>query len=309
MTFKKEDALTNFLIIILGPTAVGKTSVAVTLAKEFNTEIISADSRQFYKEMQIGTAIPSDEELGTVPHHLIGNLSIHDYYNVFKFEKEALKIASELFQTKNSALLVGGSGLYIDTICNGIDEMPDADPEIREQLNQTFLKEGIIPLRNQLRLLDPLSYERIDVANPKRIIRALEVCLQTGYPYSGFLNSKTLKRPFNILKIGLKRDRNELNAIINSRVDKMMNEGLEEEARRLFRYKGLTALHTVGYRELFSFFEGQYTLAEAVEKIKVNTRCYAKKQMTWFSRDEEIHWFHPDETGKIKDFIKEKMAS
>jgi tRNA dimethylallyltransferase len=307
MAVGKEVCPSNYLIIITGPTAVGKTTIAIQIAKQLSTEIISADSRQFYKEMKIGTAVPSPDELAMVNHHLIGNLSIHDYYNVFKFENDALKIINELFRTKKTAVMVGGSGLYIDTICKGIDVMPDAEPDIREQFNQKYSKQGIIPLREQLKILDPVSYDRIDIANPKRIIRALEVCIATGVPYSSLLKYETPRRPFHIIKIGLKRDRDELYDTINQRVDKMIENGLEAEARNLYNYKGLTALNTVGYREFFAYFDGNCTLNEAIEKIKVNTRRYAKKQLTWFARDAEIKWFHPAELPEILAYIKDKF--
>lgn len=303
----EDDSSEKYIIIVLGPTAVGKTSTAITIAKEFSTEIISADSRQFYREMKIGTAFPSDDELAQVPHHLVGNLSIHDYYNVFKFENDALNITEKLFQTKKTVVLVGGSGLYIDTICNGIDLIPDADPEIREQLNQTFENYGIIPLREQLKLLDPISYERIDIANPKRIIRAIEVCITAGVPYSSLLRNEKTKRPFNIVKIGLKLDRAELYDRINRRVDQMIADGLEQEASNLFQYKNITALNTVGYREIFAYMDGGCTLSEAIEKIKVNTRRYAKKQMTWFARDKEIKWFNPVSLAEILGYIHEQI--
>jgi tRNA dimethylallyltransferase len=302
-----QTAHPKYLIVITGPTAVGKTAVAIQTAKHFLTAIISADSRQFYKEMTIGTAVPTADELAIVPHHLIGNLSIHDYYNVFKFETDALHILNDLFQTKKVVIMVGGSGLYIDTICDGIDLLPDAEPEIRQHLNQTFSMQGITPLREQLKLLDKVSYNRIDIANPKRIIRALEVCLSTGVPYSSLLKKETVKRPFNIIKIGLNRDRTELYQTINQRVDTMIKNGLEAEARELYKYKGLTALNTVGYREMFSYFEGKYTLNEAIEKIKVNTRRYAKKQITWFARDKDIKWFHPADLSGIVNYIKKQF--
>ncbi len=307
MTPGQENSQDKYLIVIAGPTAVGKTSAAISIAKQLSAEIISADSRQFYKEMRIGTAVPSDDELASVPHHLIGNLSIHEYYNVFKFETDALQILSNIFQTKQTAVMVGGSGLYIDTICKGIDIMPDAEPEIREQLNQTYALQGIIPLREQLKLLDPLSYDKMDIANPKRIIRALEVCLATGLPYSSLLKDQATRRPFHIIKIGLHRDRAELYEIINRRVDKMIADGLESEARELYKYKGLTALNTVGYREMFDCIEGKCTMAEAINKINVNTRRYAKKQMTWFGRDKDIRWFHPADLHGILDFIRKQI--
>lgn len=290
--------------MVAGPTAVGKTAMAIRVAQHLHTEIISADSRQFYREMKIGTAAPDAIQLSQTPHHFIGNLSIHDYYNVFKFEQDALQLIEKLFESHDVVVVVGGSGLYIKTLCEGIDEMPDAVPEIRNELNEIFEKEGIEALRLKLKKLDPMGYQTIDIANPKRVIRALEVCLTAGKTYSKTRTNKKLSRPFSIIKIGLKRDRNELYSIINQRVDAMMEAGLEDEALTLFPFRHLNALNTVGYRELFHFFEGNFSKEEAIEKIKTNTRRYAKKQMTWFSADPDIHWFNPDEETKILNFIQ-----
>lgn len=291
------------LIIVTGPTAVGKTSLTIKLAQHFNTDIISADSRQFFRELKIGAAMPGTEELKAAKHHLIGMLSISDYYNVFRFEADVLKILEKLFSEKKTVFMLGGSGLYIDAVCKGIDEIPDPDIEIRDELNKTFENQGIQPLREQLKLLDPEGYEKTDIANHKRIIRALEVCITTGKPYSSFLNKKSVTGPFNIIKIGLKRERDELYGIINQRVDTMIQNGLENEARILFPFKHLNSLQTVGYREFFDYFEGKYSLEEAIEKIKTNTRRYAKKQISWFARDNDIQWFHPSETENILNYI------
>ncbi len=292
------------LIIITGPTAVGKTSVSINLARHFHAEIISADSRQFYKELIIGTAAPTSEELNAVRHHLVGMLSVTENYNVYRFEKDAVGILEKLFATHDIVFMVGGSGLYIDAVCNGIDEIPDPDMELRNELNTTYETLGIQPLRQQLMLLDPESYEKLDIANHKRIIRALEVCIATGKPYSSFLNRKSVTRPFNILKIGLKRERAELYESINKRVDIMIQSGLENEARSLYPFRHLNSMQTVGYRELFDYFDGKYSFPQAIEKIKTNTRRYAKKQMTWFERDQSISWFHPSESEKIFAHIK-----
>jgi len=297
------DSDKKYLVVITGPTAVGKTSVAIEIAKHFKTEIISADSRQFYKELIIGTAAPTPEELKTVKHHLVGMLPVTENYNVYQFEKDVISFLEKLFIKNDIVFMVGGSGLYIDAVCNGIDEIPDPAPGLRHELNETFEKKGIEPLRDQLKLLDRETYENIDIANHKRIIRALEVCITTGKPYSAFLNKKNSVRPFNIIKIGLKRERSELNDIINRRVDSMINKGLEKEARDLYVYKDFNSLQTVGYKEFFDFFEGKCTFEKTIEKIKINSRRYAKKQMTWLSRDKNIAWFQPADIQKILDFI------
>jgi len=297
------------LIILTGPTAVGKTSFSIELAKSISVEILSADSRQFYREMKIGTARPSEELLLRVPHHFIAHLSIHDYYNVSKFESEALQKLEHLFKTSSSALLVGGSGLYINAVCHGIDELPDPDTALREQLKSLYQKEGIKVLQDKLRELDPVYFYQVDQSNPKRLLRALEVCLTTGLSYSSLRKNKPKRRKFRILKIGLHRDREELNNRINSRVDQMMEEGLLEEVRNLMPFRNLNALNTVGYKELFDHFEGKYTLEQAIEKIKTNTRRFAKRQMTWFRKDNEIQWFHPDEFEKIVQNVNCKVES
>jgi len=292
------------MVIIAGPTAVGKTTLAIQLAQHFNTEIISADSRQFYKELNIGTAAPLPEELSMVKHHLIGMLPLSAPYDVYRFENDVMHLSKTLFQQNNTVMLVGGSGLYINAVCHGIDEIPDPDPELRNELNTIFNTQGIKPLREQLMLLDSEYYKKTDISNHKRIIRALEVSITTGKPYSSFLNKKTVIRPFNIIKIGLKRDRNELNEIINKRVDLMIKRGLETEARSLYPFRKYNSLQTVGYKEFFDYFDGTCSREKAIEKIKTNTRRYAKKQMTWFARDKDFYWFHPRETEIIIDFIR-----
>ena len=291
------------LIILTGPTAVGKTSISIELAKTFSVEILSADSRQFFREMKIGTARPSAEFLRMVPHHFIAHLSIHDYYNVSRFESDALQKLDQLFKTSSSALLVGGSGLYINAVCHGIDELPDPDGALREQLKNIYQNEGIKALQDKLRKLDPLYFKQVDQSNPKRLLRAIEVCLATGLSYSSLRKNKPKPRKFSILKIGLQRDREDLNKRINSRVDQMMEEGLLEEVKELIPFRILNALNTVGYKELFDHFDGKYTLGQAVEKIKTNTRRFAKRQMTWFRKDREINWFHPDDLPKILHLI------
>lgn len=278
------------LIIILGPTAVGKTEFSLQLAEQLHTEILSCDSRQMFREMKIGTAAPTEKELNRVPHHFVGNLSIHDYYSCGKYEIDALAKCEELFQKYDTLIMTGGSMLYIDAICKGIDDVPNIDEDLRKSLWETFETDGLDPLRNQLRLLDPDYYNTIDLKNGKRIIHALEICIQTGQPYSSIRKNSKKERPFVIEKIGITRPREELYERINLRVEKMFDNGLLEEARSLYPYRELNALNTVGYKELFQYFDGNWTLDYAKQMIQQNTRHYAKKQITWFKRDPEIKW-------------------
>jgi len=291
------------LIIIAGPTAVGKTSFGIKLAKKFQTEILSADSRQFYRELKIGTAKPAAEELNAVKHHFIGNISIHDYYNVSMYEKEALIAINEIFETKKSAVLLGGSGLYINVICSGIDELPDPDENLRKELKGVLKNKGINELRSMLQKLDPEYYSEVHPANPNRLIRALEVCMSTGKKYSALRQNQSIKRNFNIIKIGLNRDREELFTRINGRVDQMMEQGLLDEVKGLYENKGLNALNTVGYKELFDYLDNKMSLTEATEKIKTNTRRYAKRQLTWFKKEMDYKWFHPHDFDEVVDYI------
>ncbi|HAF28745.1 MAG TPA: tRNA (adenosine(37)-N6)-dimethylallyltransferase MiaA [Bacteroidales bacterium] len=293
----------NSLIVILGPTGIGKTDLSIEIAKEFNTEIISSDSRQVYKELKIGTAVPNDEQLTKVKHHFIGNKSIYDYYNASMFEFEVLDLLEILFQNHNQVVMTGGSGMYINAVCDGIDDLPTIDKKLRDDLVQKHKEEGIESLRLQLKMLDPETYSKIDLKNPKRILKALEVTIQTGKPYSTFLSETRKKRNFNIIKIGLQRERNELYQRINLRVDQMIDEGLIDEAKRLYKDRNLNSLNTVGYKELFAHFDGEITEEKAIELIKRNSRHYAKRQISWFSRDKEIEWFHPDKKDEIIRFI------
>ena len=301
--FKIENTQKPVLIVISGPTAVGKTDTGVELAKVFNTEIISADSRQFYKELRIGTAAPTQDEMQGIKHHFIGNLSIHDYYNVSKFENEVLESLKQLFKKNKYAILLGGSGLYINAVCEGIDELPDADVSLREKLNFEFNRNGIEYLRDKLKQLDPEFFAIVDKSNHKRLMRAIEVCITTGKTYSSLRLNEVKQRDFDIIKIGLNRDRQELFDRINNRVDIMIKNGLEGEARNLFPFRELNALKTVGYKELFEHFENKISLEQAITNIKTNTRRYAKRQLTWFKNDDLIKWFHPDETEKIVQII------
>lgn len=276
------------------------------LARSFKTEIISADSRQIYREMKIGTAVPSEDQQRDVIHHLIQTRSIHDYYNASMFEMEVLALLKKLFLKKDILLLVGGSGLYIDAVCKGIDDIPTVDPEVRKNLKDKYNNEGIESLRMQLKILDPEFYRSADLKNYKRILKALEISIMTGQPYSSFLTKQAKVRNFQIVKIGLNRERSDLYEIIDRRVDMMVKSGLVEETRTLFKYKGINALNTVGYNELFDHFEGKHTLEEAINLIKRNSRRYAKRQLSWFSRDEEINWFHPDEAEEIIHLIEKR---
>lgn len=298
----------NNLIVLLGPTGVGKTDIAVDLAQIFKCEIISADSRQFYRELRTGTAVPSDEQLGSVSHHFIRFLSIDSYYSSSLFERDVMNILPGLFRKKNIVIMAGGSGMYIDAVCHGTDDIPDVEQEIRIKYNSMYLESGIEGLRRALKLLDPEHYNKVDLKNHKRIIRALEICESTGRPYSSFLLKKRRERDFRIIKIGIKREREELYNRINHRVDKMISEGLENEARELYKYKNLNALNTVGYREFFDFFEGSITKEKAIDLIKRNSRRYAKRQMTWWAKDKEIHWFQAENTDEIHIFAKKAVS-
>jgi tRNA dimethylallyltransferase len=291
------------LVVILGPTASGKTGLAIDLAKKLDTEIISADSRQFYREIPIGTAAPKAGQLQSVHHHFVGQLSISDDYNVSKYEQDVLALLEEKFKSLDTVIMVGGSGLYIDAVCNGIDDLPDPDEKLRSHLNDLFEKEGIGALQLKLKELDPLFYSQVDLNNPKRLLRAIEVCLQTGKPYSALRKQTRKTRDFNILKIGLEIPRDELYTRINRRTDEMMKRKWLEEAQSVYSQKHLNSLNTVGYKELFKYFDGDWDLETAIEKIKTNTRRYAKRQMTWFKKDTEIHWFHPGEREKIFSFV------
>ena len=290
-------------IFIVGPTGVGKTEVALTMAGELNTEIISADSRQVYKELCIGTAIPDPSQLEAVPHHLIHHRSIRDYYNASMFELEALETLENLYRSHDTVMIAGGSGLYIQAICTGIDDIPTVDPLIRKTLQDRLVVDGLEVLCAELEKCDPASYQTIDLKNPKRVLKALEITMMTGKPYSSFLTYGSKKRDFSTLKIGLNLERDKLYDRINKRVDHMMEKGLLEEIRSLYPLRELNALNTVGYKELFDHLEGNTSLEEAVSLIKRNSRRYARRQLTWFNRDPEIHWYEPAQTDEILNYI------
>ncbi len=284
------------LISVVGPTAIGKTKLAIDLAKHYKTEIISADSRQFFKEMKIGTAVPTDNELTQAPHHFIQHISIEDAYSVGDFEKDAIALLNQLFKTNDIVILVGGSGLYVDAVTKGLDHFPKVAPEVRENLNNKLEKEGLESLQKELENLDANHYKKVDIHNPHRLIRALEICIGTGKPYSSFLNKDKNNRLFKNITVGIEADREIIYDRINLRVDIMVKEGLVEEAKDLFKYKKLNALQTVGYRELFNYFDKEWTLDFAISEIKKNTRRFAKRQLTWFRKNETILWVDFNET-------------
>lgn len=296
------------LISIVGPTAIGKTGLAIQLAQHYSTDILSCDSRQFYKEMTIGTAVPSNTELAQAKHHFIQNISIHEKYSVGDFERDGLNFLDDYFQTNDVCIMVGGSGLYEKAITTGFDIFPEIDPIFREQLNQELETDGIEKLQIELKQVDPIYYEEVDIYNKQRVIRALEIFRGSGQPFSKFRNQDLNKRPFNIIKIGLELPRQEMYDRINQRVDIMMNEGLLDEAKSLYPLKELNALQTVGYRELFDFFEDKIDLNFANEEIKKNTRRFAKRQMTWFKKDQDVNWFSPLEKEEIINFINSKIT-
>lgn len=292
------------LIVVVGPTAIGKTELAIKLAQFYTSEIISADSRQFFKEMNIGTAKPSLQELAAAPHHFINSHSIQTLFSTGDFEVEGLKLIDQLFKKHETLIMVGGSGLYIDSICKGLDDLPEIDLEIRNQLNEKLATEGIEAIQIQLQKLDPEYFEKVDQFNPQRMIRGLEVVLSSGKKLSSFLTDSKKERPFKIIKIGLNTDRNILYQRINKRVDVMMESGLLNEVQQLVTFKQYNALNTVGYSELFDYLEGKTDLASAVAMIKQNTRRFAKRQITWFRRDDSTRWFEPAQTTQVLDYLK-----
>ncbi|WP_195660861.1 MULTISPECIES: tRNA (adenosine(37)-N6)-dimethylallyltransferase MiaA [Bacteroides] len=295
------------LIVLIGPTGVGKTELSLRLAEHFHTSIVSADSRQLYADLKIGTAAPTSEQLNRVPHYLVGTLKLTDYYSAARYEEEALATLDNLFRQHDTVILTGGSMMYIDAICKGIDDIPTVDTETRELMLQRYETEGLEKLCAELKLLDPEYYRIVDLKNPKRVIHALEICYMTGKTYTSFRTQQKKQRPFRIIKVGLTRDRAELYDRINRRVDIMIEEGLLEEARSVYPYRTLNSLNTVGYKEMFNYLDGTWELPFAIEKIKQNSRIYSRKQMTWFKRDEEIQWFHPEQETEILDYINTKI--
>jgi len=301
--------MNNFLIVLLGPTGVGKTDISIDLAERYDCGIISADSRQFFREMKIGTAVPSDYQTTKIKHHFIRFISISEYYSASLFERDVLELLPSLFLKKNIVLMTGGSGLYIDAVCNGYDDIPDVDAVVRNRYISLYNEKGIEILREILRQLDPEHYAKVDLNNHKRIMRALEICETTGRPYSSFLKKQKRERDFKIIKIGLERNRDELYKRINLRVDEMVKMGLEDEARQLYKFRQLNALNSVGYREFFDFFDGKISREKAIELIKRNSRRYAKRQLTWWGKDKDISWFNPDQLHDIVHYIETEIAS
>ena len=294
----------NTLIVIVGPTGVGKTALCIDVAKQLDTVIINADSRQMFKEIPIGTAAPTDDEQNMVKHYFIGNLSIKDYFNASMFENEVITLLGRLFHEKDVVILSGGSMMYVDAVCNGIDDIPTVNEHIRNLVKEDYEQHGLGEMQNKLKELDPEYYSIVDKNNPKRVIHAVEICLSTGRTYTSFRTNIKKERPFRIIKIGLTRERGELYGRIDERVENMIASGLIDEARRMHPYKGLNALNTVGYKELFDYFDGNCTLEEAIFRIKCNTHKYCRKQLTWFKRDKDIRWFSPDNVEEIINYIR-----
>ncbi len=299
----------NSLVVLLGPTGVGKTELSLRLAEHLGSPIISSDSRQLYKDLPIGTAAPTTEQLARVRHYMVGTLSLEDYYSASQFEEDSITLLASLHKETPAVVMTGGSMMYIDAVCNGIDDIPTVTPEVRSAVGEKFRREGLDAILRELKEADPVHYCEVDRMNHKRVVHAVEICRMTGKPYSSFRTNSRKTRPFGIIKIGLTRDREELYTRINSRVDSMMASGLLDEARRVYPFRHLNSLNTVGYKELFRYLDGEWTLDLAVEKIKRNTRVYARKQMSWFRRDEEIRWFHPDREEEIMDFIDREVSA
>ena len=294
---------TKTLIVITGPTAVGKTKLTIELARHFNVPIINADSRQLFRGMEIGTAAPTDRERQQARHEFTGMLNLEDYYSASMFEQDVLSWLSQHFKEHDIALMSGGSMMYIDAVCNGIDDIPTIRDDIRTMMKQRLQEEGLEALCEELKRLDPEHYEVVDKKNTRRVVHALEICHQTGNTYTSFRRQQKKERPFHLIKIGLNRPREELYERINQRVDNMMEQGLEAEARKLYPQRQLNALNTVGYKEMFAYMDGTWTLEEAIERMKGNTRRYARKQLTWFKRDKDMKWFHPDDKEQILNYI------
>jgi len=301
----------NTLLVLLGPTGVGKTEWSIRIASALNCSIVSADSRQIYRGMRIATAAPTSEQQEQIPHYFVGTLSPETYYSASNYEQDVISLLNELFAVQPVVILSGGSMMYIDALCKGMDELPTVDETLRRELQELYQREGLDPIRRQLKILDPLFYDQVDLKNPKRVIHALEICLMSGRPYSAMRTRPEKKRAFRIVKIGFTRDRNELYNRINHRVDAMVEEGIVEEARGFYPQRHLNALNTVGYKELFQYFDGEWTLVQAIDKIKQHSRNYARKQHTWFNKDQEIHWINlsepePDVMSEVMRLLEQE---
>lgn len=291
------------LIVLIGPTGVGKTELSLSLAEKYNTCIISADSRQLYKDLVIGTASPTTEQLQRVKHYLVGTLQLTDYYSAARYEEEVITLLNTLYLTHDVVVLTGGSMMYVDAVCKGIDDIPTIDDETRHLMLHRYETEGLDTLCAELKLLDPEYYKVVDLKNPKRVVHALEICYMTGRTYTSFRTQQAKERPFEIIKMGLSRPREELYERINHRVDMMVEDGLVEEVQKVYPHRALNSLNTVGYKEIFNYLNGEWTLAFALDKIKQNSRIYSRKQMTWFKRDKDIRWFHPDDVAEINSYL------
>lgn len=296
------------LVVLTGPTGIGKTELSLALAKALNTVIVSSDSRQIYRELKIGTAAPTESQLAQVAHHMVGSQSVNDYYSAYQYEQEVLELLQSLFQSHDAVLLVGGSMMYIDALCSGIDDVPTISDEVRTRVMELYHKNGLEFLQQELKKLDPKFYEEVDLKNPKRVIHAVEVCYMSGGTYSSLRTRMVRQRPFDIVRIALDMHRDELYRRINLRVEQMMNDGLLEEARRFYPLRHLNSLNTVGYKELFEYFDEKVTLQQAVELIQRNSRRYAKRQLTWLRGNKDYQWFHPSQAGEIIQFVLDKVG-
>ena len=295
------------LIVLIGPTGIGKTELSLNIAQKYSSEIISSDSRQIYRHIPIGTAAATEQQKDRIKHHFVDFLELDEYYSAYKFEEDVMNFLNEYFKHNDVALMTGGSMMYIDAICKGIDEMPSVDPEVRDKVIRDYNEKGLDYVLAQLKELDPEYYEIVDRNNPKRVVHGVEICLTTGRTYTSYRSNTIKQRPFNIIKVGLLRDREELYKRINSRVDIMIADGLIDEVKRVSQYRNLNALNTVGFKEIFNYIDGEWTLDFAIEKIKQNTRIYSRKQMTWFRRDEDIKWFNPESESEIIEYINSKL--
>ncbi len=299
--------MSKYLIVLIGPTGIGKTELSLELAQTYGASIISSDSRQLYKNLIIGTAAATEEQKALVPHHFVGELELDQYFSAARFEEEVISFLEEYYKEKDVALMTGGSMMYVDAVCKGIDDMPSVDEAIRQEVAKRYKEEGLAPLLAQLEQLDPEYYAIVDRMNPKRVMHGVEICLTTGQTFTSFRKNITKERPFKIIKVGLTRDREELYTRINARVDQMIEEGLIDEVKSVLDYRHLNSLNTVGYKEILNYLDGEWELDFAIEKIKQNTRIYSRKQVTWFKRDQEIRWFHPEDKTAILDYVAEQI--